>query len=93
VFWYDEVAHASASGAARIALATGVPVLASPTGWFSDLTEVTHQPADPVEGVARLLADDTLRDRLSGAAREFCHRHTWPRVAEEYARLWDAVER
>jgi glycosyltransferase involved in cell wall biosynthesis len=74
-------------------LATGVPVLASPSRWFADLTEVTHQPTDPVEGVARLLDNTTLCDRLTRSAREYCHHHTWWRAAEEYAHVWAAVER
>ncbi|GAA4697022.1 glycosyltransferase [Phytohabitans rumicis] len=91
-FWYDDVPHASASGAVRIGLASGVPVLTSPTGWFADLAEVTHQPADLESGVAELLDDSALRDRLSTAAREFCHQHSWRRTAEEYVRLWDTVD-
>ena len=92
VFWYDEVPHAAASGAVRVGLATGVPVLASPTSWFADLREVTYQPDDPVEGVRRLLEDPPLRDRLSEAAREYCHQHAWGRVARRHLALWSAVE-
>jgi glycosyltransferase involved in cell wall biosynthesis len=92
VFWYDDVPHASASGAARIGLSTGVPVLTSPTRWFADLTEVTYQPSDLDEGVARLLSDTGLREHLVGSARQFCHQHTWRRVADEYARVWETVE-
>jgi glycosyltransferase involved in cell wall biosynthesis len=83
---------AAASGAARIALATGVPVLASPTAWFSDLRHVTHQPDDLVDGLARLLDDTSLRDRVTLAAREYCHAHSWRRVAAEQAALWQSVE-
>jgi hypothetical protein len=68
-------------------------VLTSPTSWFADLREVTYQPADPVEGVARLVSDSELRDLLVGSAQQYCHHHTWRRVADEYARVWDAVER
>lgn len=92
VYWYDEVAHASASGAVRVGLASGVPVLASPTSWFADLTDVTYQPADLCAGVERLLADDALRDRLCSAARRYCLAHSWDRVAQRHAELWRAVE-
>jgi len=92
VFWYDEVPHASASGAARVGLATGVPVLTSPTGWFADLRDVTYQPADVMEGVRRLLDDSALRATLSTAARDFCSQHAWRRVAAEHLTLWQSVE-
>jgi glycosyltransferase involved in cell wall biosynthesis len=92
VFWYDEVQHASASGAARVGLATGVPVLTSATGWFADLRDVTYQPADVTEGVRRLLEDSALRGTLSTAARDFCSQHAWRRVAAQHLTLWQSLE-
>ncbi|MDN5794378.1 MAG: glycosyltransferase [Intrasporangium sp.] len=90
--WYEAAPVAAASGAARVALATGVPVLTSPTAWFADLRHVTHQPDDLVEGIGRMLEDTSLRDRLSLAAREYCHAHSWRRIAAEQATLWQSVE-
>ncbi len=92
VFWYDEAPHASASGAARVGLASGVPVLASSTTWFSDLRDVTYQPADLGQGVDRLLTDTDLRDRLCLAAREHCSTHSWRHVAVDHLNLWQSVE-
>jgi glycosyltransferase involved in cell wall biosynthesis len=92
VFWYDEVSRASASGAVRVGLASGVPVLTSPTTWFSDLTDVTYQPDDLVDGVRRLLEDTPLRDRLTTAARDYCQEHSWPRIARRHLELWEALE-
>jgi glycosyltransferase involved in cell wall biosynthesis len=92
VFWYDEVPRAAASGAVRVGLASGVPVLTSPTTWFSDLTDVTYQPDDLVEGVRRLLEDTQLRDRLTTAARDYCQEHSWPRTARRHLELWEALE-
>jgi glycosyltransferase involved in cell wall biosynthesis len=91
-FWYDEVPHASASGAVRVGLATGVPVLTSPTSWFADLRDVTYQPADLVGGVARLLDDTALRRTLTSAARDYCATHGWRRVAAEHLALWQSLE-
>jgi glycosyltransferase involved in cell wall biosynthesis len=93
VFWYDEIPHASASAAVRVGLATGVPVLASPTSWFSDLTEETYQPDDLVGGVQRLLDDSVLRNRLTAAAREYCEANSWSRTAERHLALWQSLER
>lgn len=91
VFWYDDSAHASASGAVRIGLASGVPVLASPTGWFRDLRDVTYQPETLIAGVQRLLDDSTLRETLTTAARDYCHDHCWPRIAERHLDLWRSL--
>lgn len=92
VFWYDEAPVASASGAVRVGLATGVPVLASPTGWFQDLREMTFQPHDLVEGIQQLLEDTPLRERLTAAAQEYCNENSWPRIAERHLALWQALE-
>jgi glycosyltransferase involved in cell wall biosynthesis len=91
-FWYDELPTASASGAVQVGLASGVPVLTSPTGWFSDLCQATFQPGDLIGGITRLLDDTRLRDEVTAAARDHCHDHAWPRVARAHQRLWDALE-
>lgn len=91
VYWYDEFPHAAASAAVRVGLATGVPVLASPTQWFRDLKEVTYQPQDLCEGIQRLFDDAALRDSLTAAAREYCHQHSWPKVASLYLELWRSM--
>jgi glycosyltransferase involved in cell wall biosynthesis len=92
VFWYQDTPAASASGAVRVGLATGVPVLASPTNWFSDLTDVTYQPESLIDGARRLLDDKPLRERLSAAARTYCDRNSWPQIAERHRALWQALE-
>lgn len=91
-FWYDDAAQASASSAVRVALATGVPVLASSTGWFSDLKPVTFQPADLQAGLRRLFDDDSLRRTLTAAAYDYCHENSWPRAAERHLALWRELE-
>jgi glycosyltransferase involved in cell wall biosynthesis len=92
VFWYENFTEVSASYAIRIGLATGVPVLASPTGWFADLRDVTYQPGDLLEGVRHLLDDTGLRERLSTAAHEYCQANSWPRIAERHLNLWRTLE-
>ena len=91
-FWYDEQEHRDASFAARIGLATGVPVLTSPTSWFRDLDGTTYQPASLVAGIDRLLDDSALRDELTEAAREYCHANSWSRVAQRHLALWNALD-
>ena len=92
VYWYEPVGGLSASGAVRIGLASGVPVMTSPTRWFEDLTDVTYQPADPVEGVRRLLEDDALRQRLVAAAADYCRQNSWERIAQRHRALWDSLQ-
>jgi glycosyltransferase involved in cell wall biosynthesis len=91
-YWYDDNTQTAASAAVRVGLATGVPVLASPTGWFTDLRDVTFQPPDLIEGVRQLLEDTSLRDRLTSAARDYCHEHSWPSIAERHLALWQSLE-
>jgi glycosyltransferase involved in cell wall biosynthesis len=92
VFWYDEVAHASVSSAVRVGLASGVPVLTSPTSWFSDVRDATYQPDNLIEGVRHLLDDTPLQERLTLAAREYCHENSWIRTAERHVALWRTLE-
>lgn len=89
IFWYKDRPQVSASGAVRVGLATGVPVLTSRTKWFADLTEITYQPSDLIEGVARILADTAFRNGLVERAQDFCHQNTWRRTAAEYNAAWE----
>jgi glycosyltransferase involved in cell wall biosynthesis len=92
VFPYAPARFAAVSGAVRVGLASGVPVLTSPTPWFSDVRHATLQTDDLTAGIARLLDDTALRRQLVGAAREHCHAHSWARTARRhlslYASLW-----
>ena len=92
IFWYEDAPIAAASGAIRVGLATGVPVLASPTKWFSDLADVTYQPDNLIDGARHLLRDMPLRERLSAAARTYCEHNSWPRTAERHLALWQTLE-
>ena len=91
VFWYDDLPLAAASYAVRIGLATGVPVLTSPTAWFHDVRAATYQPADLAAGVARLLDDTALRAQLSAAAHAYCHQWSWDQIAERHRALWQTL--
>jgi glycosyltransferase involved in cell wall biosynthesis len=91
VFPYAQPRFAAVSGAVRVGLASGVPVVTSPTTWFSDLGHTTLQTDDLAAGIARLLDDTALRTELSGAAREHCHAHSWARVAHRHADLYASL--
>ena len=91
-YWYDDMPFGTASYAVRVGLSTGVPVLASPTRWFEDLRAVTYQPPQLVEGIRELLDDDARRATLTDAAREYCARNAWERIAERHQALWRTLE-
>jgi glycosyltransferase involved in cell wall biosynthesis len=91
VFWYDDILPETESGAIRIGLATGVPVLASPTKWFHSVRNITYQPKDLTEGIHRLLDDSSLRIRLTTAAKEYCHANSWAKVAKLHTDLWRSL--
>jgi glycosyltransferase involved in cell wall biosynthesis len=88
VFPYAQPRFAAVSGAVRVGLASGVPVLTTPTTWFSDLRDVTLQTDDLAGGIARLLDDTQLRDELTDAAREHCDHHSWDRAAQQHVELY-----
>jgi len=92
VFWYNEIDSATVSGAVRVGLASGVPVLTSRTSWFDDVRDVTYQPANLAEGVRHLLDDTRLREDLVESATAYCHAHSWTRSAERHVALWRSLE-
>jgi len=91
VFWYEDKPHFSVSGAVRVGLATGVPVLVSSTKWFQDVKEVTYQPDSLLEGVRRLIEDRDLRNQLAEAARDFCFENSWVNIARRHVELWQSL--
>jgi len=90
-FPYDQVDHVSVSGAVRIGLASGVPVLCSSTRWFEDLKEITYQPADLTDGLVRLMEDSKMRENLTQASRDYCYENSWSRIAEKHLSLWRSL--
>jgi glycosyltransferase involved in cell wall biosynthesis len=93
VYWYDQPSFSAVSGAVRIGLASGVPVLTSRTRWFSDLRDVTLQPDDLDEGLALLLDDTRLRRRLVQAARQYCHDNSWTATARRHLEIYESLRR
>jgi glycosyltransferase involved in cell wall biosynthesis len=91
-FWYGDDRSGWTSAAVRVGLATGVPVLASPTPMFEGLGEAVFQPPDLVDGARRLLEDDELRTRVTSAARDHCETYSWPRIAQRHIQLWRSLE-
>jgi len=93
VFPYAQPRFAAVSGAVRVGLASGVPVLTTPTTWFSDLRAVTLQTDDLAAGIARLLDDTALGDELAAAARQHCAEHSWAWAARRHVELYESLRR
>lgn len=91
VYWYDPIEHDSASGAVRVGLASGVPMLVSPTRWFDEMGDAVYRAENLVEGVQRILEDTPLRERTAAAARDYCHANSWARVSEQHRTLWKSL--
>jgi glycosyltransferase involved in cell wall biosynthesis len=72
------------------ALASGVPVVAPPDPSLDDFDGAICQAADPGAEAVRLVAEP--RRELVAAAREYCHEHSWQRVAQRHVALWTALE-
>ncbi len=88
VLWHDESDAALTSQAARVALASGLPVLASPTSTFADVAAATLQPADLVAGLDELFSHAEARRVAVEAARRHCEEASWARLASEYETFW-----
>jgi glycosyltransferase involved in cell wall biosynthesis len=88
VFWDHEGCYLAASHTARIALASGAPVLTSPTSQYADLAAATFQPEDLGAGLREVLESRTRSAELAGAARAFCEEASWPRIAALHLVLW-----
>jgi hypothetical protein len=44
------------------------------------------------EDTARALDDLEVRHELTARAREYCHEHSWDRIAQRHLELWTALE-
>jgi glycosyltransferase involved in cell wall biosynthesis len=91
--------HVSQSGVLYLALALGLPVVATRVGALPELLHdgesallvPPESPGDLAAALVRLLGDPTLRERLARGGRRIAEEHSWPAVAERteaaFARL------
>jgi glycosyltransferase involved in cell wall biosynthesis len=78
----------TASYTARIALASGVPVLVTPTSEYGELAAATFQPDDLAAGLREVLLSRAWRAELASAAQAFCEEASWQKVAARHLALW-----
>jgi glycosyltransferase involved in cell wall biosynthesis len=82
--------HVSQSGVLFLALAHGLPVVATCVGALpevlcdgeSGLLVPPESPGALAEALVRLFGDATLRRRLAAGSRAVAARHAWPAIAE-----------
>jgi 2-deoxystreptamine N-acetyl-D-glucosaminyltransferase/2-deoxystreptamine glucosyltransferase len=83
--------HVSQSGVLFLALAEGLPVVATRVGALPEVLRdgesgvlvPPESPAALAEALIRVLADGDLRRRLAAGGRAVAARHTWPAIAEQ----------
>jgi D-inositol-3-phosphate glycosyltransferase len=80
------------------AAASGVPVVATPTGGLREsVTERTgilissRDPEEWARSLSTLIADPDAADRLSRSARDFALTRSWLRAAEETVAVYRAA--
>lgn len=95
VFPYQDTQE-SASGAIRLALGMGIPVVTTPLPIFSDVRDVVHTLEDTtVEAIARglqaLLDDESLLYRHAERQKRWVAARAWPKVSERLLAIMDSV--
>ncbi len=85
-----------ASGAIRIAMANGIPVIASESHLFDDLEGVISRPKDHLElakEIDEIFSNDNYRNALKHRQQQFIHDNTWDKVADKYLDVYNHVWR
>lgn len=89
-----------ASGAVRVAMANGIPVVCSESHLFDDLEGVLPRPGDHLALAAeidRVFSDGAYRQAILDRAARYVADHTWEAVArkylEVYPRVWARLNR
>jgi glycosyltransferase involved in cell wall biosynthesis len=91
VFPYQR-SEESASGAVRLGLAVGRPVLTTPLAVFSDLSEIVHQlpgtnARDIAEGIGSFLGDEQRKVEIVQRQRDWIRQNSWAAQAERIANI------
>lgn len=91
--------HISQSGVLYLALALGVPVVATRVGALPEVLQdgdsallvPPESPAALAEALIRVLGDAELRERLAAGGRRVAEEHSWPAVAERTESAFDRL--
>jgi glycosyltransferase involved in cell wall biosynthesis len=91
VLWHDANPALGTSYEARVAIGSGLPVMTSPASQFEDLGDAVFQARSLSEGLARILEDDGLRNRVVDAAYKFRLANAWSHAADQHRALWGSL--
>lgn len=88
VFAYPE-AKETASGAIRLAMATGIPIIITPSSQLKDLQDVglvipDNNPESIAQAIRELVSDPQLRQRIQRQVRMYTQAHDWENTAINY---------
>jgi glycosyltransferase involved in cell wall biosynthesis len=79
-----------ASGAARIAMSKGIPVVTSSVNHFSDLPTIKADSAEEIaKSLEELFLDKNKRDAQINAQIAYLYDNTWEKVALKYIALFE----
>jgi glycosyltransferase involved in cell wall biosynthesis len=79
-----------ASGAARMAMGKGIPVVTSSANHFSDLPTIkADSPEQIAEELDKLFQSDTLKQNQIEKQIDYINDHTWEKIAERYLILFE----
>ena len=83
-----------ASGAVRIAMAHGKPVVASDSHLFDDLEGVIPRPKDTLElanAIDEIFSNDEKRNEITRAGINYVQTHSWDYSADKYLELYAKI--
>lgn len=84
----------AASGAVRLAMAHGKPVIASESHLFDDLEGIVPRPGsaeDLAEEIDRVFSDDAYRQSIVNRSMDYCSENTWSKSADKYLDLYGKI--
>ena len=83
-----------ASGAMRIAMANGIPVIASDTHMFDDVEGVIPRPSDYVglaKEIDKIFSSEVYRNNLLKKISNYIEENNWDVTADRYIELYKSV--
>lgn len=79
-----------ASGAARLAMATGMPVITSNVNHFSDLPTIkADSPEEIAQALEQMFMQPVAREKQIQAQVSYLHDNTWEKVALRYIEIFE----
>ncbi len=79
-----------ASGAARMAMSNGIPVITSDVNHFSDLPSIkANSPEEIALSLEKVFTDSVARQEQINKQNEYVNENTWKQIALKYIKLFE----